>query len=125
MNRTLKGPNRRQVLAGLAATSFARPVRAAPVTLTAAPATAQLAPPEYAPTPVWAYNGATPGPLLRAGQGARMQVRVANGLDEDTAVHWHGLRLENAMDGVPYLTQGPILPGESFDYDFRLPDAGT
>ena len=53
-----------------------------------------------------------------------MRVRVTNGLEEDTAVHWHGLRLENAMDGVPYLTQGPIPPGESFDYDFRLPDAG-
>ena len=119
------GPNRRQVLAGLAAVSFARPVQASPFTLTAAPATAQLAPPEYAPTPVWAFNDQTPGPLLRARQGERMQVQVTNALDEDTAVHWHGLRLENAMDGVPYLTQSPIPPGESFDYDFRLPDAGT
>lgn len=125
MNPTFRGPNRRQVLAGLAAVSFARPARAAPFSLTAAPGTAQLAPPEYDPTPVWAFNGTTPGPLLRARQGARMQVRVTNGLDEDTAVHWHGLRLENAMDGVPYLTQAPIPPGESFDYDFRLPDAGT
>ena len=125
MTRAFRGPNRRQVLAGLAAVSFVRPARAAPFTLTAGPAAVQLAPPEYAPTPVWAFNGAMPGPLLRARQGERMQVRVTNGLEEDTAVHWHGLRLENAMDGVPYLTQGPILPGDSFDYDFRLPDAGT
>ncbi|MGR3512609.1 MAG: multicopper oxidase family protein [Paracoccaceae bacterium] len=125
MSPTFTGPNRRQVLAGLAAVSFVRPAKASPFTLTAAPATAQLAPPEYAPTPVWAFNGATPGPLLRARQGERMRVRVTNGLEQDTAVHWHGLRLENAMDGVPYLTQAPISPGESFDYDFRLPDAGT
>ena len=125
MTPTFTGPNRRQVLAGLAAVSFVRPARAAPFALTAGPASVQLAPSEYAPTPVWAFNGAAPGPLLRGRQGDRMRVRVTNGLEEDTAVHWHGLRLENAMDGVPYLTQGPIPPGESFDYDFRLPDAGT
>jgi FtsP/CotA-like multicopper oxidase with cupredoxin domain len=125
MNQGHSGPNRRQVLAGLAAVSFARPGSAAPFELTAAPATAQLAPADFAPTPVWAFNGTIPGPLLRGKQGARMQVRVTNRLFEATSVHWHGLRLENAMDGVPHMTQPPIGPGASFDYDFRLPDAGT
>jgi FtsP/CotA-like multicopper oxidase with cupredoxin domain len=40
-------------------------------------------------------------------------------------VHWHGIRIDNAMDGVPGLTQAPVPPGGRFDYDFALPDAGT
>jgi len=52
-------------------------------------------------------------------------VRVVNDLAEPTSVHWHGVRLPNAMDGVPGLTQAPIAPGTSFDYRFRPPDAGT
>jgi FtsP/CotA-like multicopper oxidase with cupredoxin domain len=76
-------------------------------------------------TPVWAYDGGTPGPLLRGRQGEELRVRLVNGLPEPTAVHWHGLRLPNAMDGVPHLTQEPVGPGASFDYRFRLPDAGT
>lgn len=54
-----------------------------------------------------------------------MRVIVENGLDQDTTVHWHGIRLPNAMDGVPGLTQPPIKPGESFIYEFTPPDAGT
>ena len=50
---------------------------------------------------------------------------VNNKLGEDTTVHWHGIRLPNAMDGVPGLTQKPIRPGESFIYEFTPPDAGT
>src|SRR6266508_1187155 len=46
-------------------------------------------------------------------------------LAEPTSVHWHGVRLPNAMDGVPGLTQAPVAPGASFDYRFRPPDAGT
>lgn len=118
-------PDRRQVLAGLAAVSFARPGFAAGEVLRAGPAKVQLAPSDYSATDVWAFNGAVPGPVLRGVQGGRMQVTVENGLAEDTSVHWHGLRLENAMDGVPGLTQAPIRPGETFAYDFRTPDAGT
>ena len=40
-------------------------------------------------------------------------------------MHWHGIRLPNAMDGVPHLTQKPIAPGETFAYEFTCPDAGT
>jgi FtsP/CotA-like multicopper oxidase with cupredoxin domain len=53
------------------------------------------------------------------------RIFVENGLDKDTTVHWHGIRLPNAMDGVPGLTQPPINPGEAFLYEFTPPDAGT
>lgn len=76
-------------------------------------------------TNVWAYDGAIPGSALRLKQGQPVRITVHNGLEEDTTVHWHGIRLPNAMDGVPGLTQSPIRPGESFVYDFTPPDAGT
>jgi FtsP/CotA-like multicopper oxidase with cupredoxin domain len=76
-------------------------------------------------TAVWAYNGTVPGPELRVRQGDPLRLVVNNKLGEDTTVHWHGIRLPNAMDGVPGLTQKPIRPGESFSYEFTPPDAGT
>jgi FtsP/CotA-like multicopper oxidase with cupredoxin domain len=68
-----------------------------------------------------------PCPARNSGfrQGDPVRVVVSNKLGEDTTVHWHGIRLPNAMDGVPGLTQPPIRPGESFTYDFTPPDAGT
>ena len=77
------------------------------------------------PTPIWGYDGACPGPTLRIKQGDELKVRLVNDLDQATTVHWHGLRLPNGMDGVPHLTQEPIEPGQSFDYHFAAPDAGT
>jgi FtsP/CotA-like multicopper oxidase with cupredoxin domain len=79
----------------------------------------------YPETAVWSYNGTVPGPEIRAAQGGRLQVEAVNRLDQETTVHWHGLRVPHAMDGVPHLTQAPIAPGESFTYAFDLPDAGT
>lgn len=76
-------------------------------------------------TRVWAYNGTVPGPVLRARQDTSLQATVENGLPEGTTVHWHGIRLPNAMDGVPGLTQPTIQPGARFDYAFTPPDAGT
>jgi FtsP/CotA-like multicopper oxidase with cupredoxin domain len=76
-------------------------------------------------TAVWAYDGTVPGPELRVRQGDPLRLVVNNKLGEDTTVHWHGIRLPNAMDGVPGLTQKPIRPGESFSYEFTPPDAGT
>lgn len=58
-------------------------------------------------------------------RGEEFSVRVVNELAEPTAVHWHGVRVANAMDGAPPLTQAPIAPGASFDYRFVAPDAGT
>jgi len=80
---------------------------------------------DAAATPIWGYDGVSPGPTLRIKQGDELKVRVVNDLSQETVVHWHGLRLPNAMDGVPYLTQPPIKPGGRFDYRFLLPDAGT
>jgi FtsP/CotA-like multicopper oxidase with cupredoxin domain len=65
------------------------------------------------------------GPALQVRRGEGFSVRVVNELAEPTAVHWHGVRLVNAMDGAPPLTQAPIAPGASFDYRFIAPDAGT
>jgi FtsP/CotA-like multicopper oxidase with cupredoxin domain len=66
-----------------------------------------------------------PGPTIRAVQGSRLRVTVENRLAEETTVHWHGVRVPNAMDGVPHLAQPPISPGGRFVYEFDLPDAGT
>lgn len=76
-------------------------------------------------TPVWCYEGTVPGPEIRLRQGEWLRVEVENGLEQETTVHWHGLRIPNAMDGVPELTQPPIRPGQSFRYQFQVPDAGT
>ena len=77
-------------------------------------------------TDVWAYNGSVPGPQLRYRQGGRLAVVVENALGVETTVHWHGIRVPNAMDGVPHLTQKPIAAnGGRFLYEFDLPDAGT
>jgi FtsP/CotA-like multicopper oxidase with cupredoxin domain len=67
----------------------------------------------------------TPGPTLRARRGEELAVRLINETAEPTALHWHGVRIANAMDGVPGLTQAPVAPGATFDYRFVVPDAGT
>jgi FtsP/CotA-like multicopper oxidase with cupredoxin domain len=76
-------------------------------------------------TEAWCYDGRVPGREIRLRQGQRLKVVVENRLGEETTVHWHGLRVPNAMDGVPHLTQKPIAPGETFTYVFTVPDAGT
>jgi FtsP/CotA-like multicopper oxidase with cupredoxin domain len=91
-----------------------------------APARQSLVGSENPATDVWAYNGTVPGPELRFKQGQRLAIAVDNGLEVPTTVHWHGIRLPNAMDGVPHLTQPPIAAkGGRFLYEFELPDAGT
>jgi FtsP/CotA-like multicopper oxidase with cupredoxin domain len=94
-------------------------------TLTAAPGRATLIGPPHPDTDVWSFNDRVPGPELRVRQGERVHIRVENRLPEETTVHWHGVRVPNAMDGVPHLTQQPIAPGQTFDYEFDCPDAGT
>lgn len=93
--------------------------------LETAPAEARIAPSPAPATRIWAFNGALPGPELRVRQGERLRVTITNTLDQPTTVHWHGIRLPNAMDGVPHLTQAPIAPGGKFVYEFDVPDAGT
>jgi len=77
------------------------------------------------PTPVYSYNGQIPGPTIKGKEGSVLVVDVDNQLSEPTSVHWHGLRIDNAMDGVPGVTQDPIQPGERFRYRLSLQEAGT
>ncbi|MBP2018011.1 FtsP/CotA-like multicopper oxidase with cupredoxin domain [Symbiobacterium terraclitae] len=72
-----------------------------------------------------AYNGTVPGPVIRVTEGDKVRIIVKNEMKESTAVHWHGLRLPNNMDGVPFITQDPIPPGGSFTYEFVAKPAGT
>jgi len=73
----------------------------------------------------WGYDPNLPGPLLRARAGDLLRVEVDNQLPAETSVHWHGLALSNDMDGVPGLTQDPIVAGGRFAYEFTVPDPGT
>ncbi len=72
-----------------------------------------------------AYNGRVPGPEIRAREGERLRVVLKNSLAEPTTIHWHGVDVPNAMDGVPGITQSPVQPGESFVYEFEARPAGT
>ena len=99
-----------------------RPTEGRGLTLIAGPAEIDLA---GTLVSTWAYNGGLPGPLLRATAGRRLTVHVTNDLPEPTSVHWHGLAIDNAMDGVPGLTTPEIAPGQTFTYDVVPPDPGT
>lgn len=76
-------------------------------------------------TEVWSYNGVVPGPEIRLKLGDRVKITLKNDLDSPTTIHWHGLRIPQAMDGVPMVSQDPIPPGGTFVYEFTPPDAGT
>ncbi len=76
-------------------------------------------------TKVWAYNGTVPGPQLRIKLGDTLKVDFTNKLPQETTIHFHGVRVPNAMDGVPGVTQPPIKPGEKFVYEFTPKDPGT
>ena len=118
---------RRALLGSLAAAAL--PPRFALATplplLQVRPGRQKLAPGDFPETEIWGYDGTAPGPLIRVAQGERIQRRLVNDLPQATAVHWHGIRIDNAMDGVPHLTQAAVEPGQAFDYDFVAPDAGT
>lgn len=64
------------------------------------------------------YNGMVPGPEIRVIEGEPVRVVVKNEMSQSTSVHWHGQRVPNSMDGVPFITQPPIKPGETFVYEF-------
>ena len=73
----------------------------------------------------WAYNDQVPGPQIRVKQGDRVRLVLKNELPESTAVHFHGLELPNDQDGVPFITQPPVKPGESYTYEFTVPNSGS
>ncbi|HEV8309961.1 MAG TPA: multicopper oxidase domain-containing protein, partial [Methylomirabilota bacterium] len=72
-----------------------------------------------------AYNGRIPGPEIRVREGERVRVLLTNALAEPTTIHWHGVNVPNAMDGVPGVTQKPVPPGSTFVYEFDARPAGT
>lgn len=124
--------SRRRLLQGglaLSALGLGLPLRHAPAAeprlLTAGPGEVLLLEKGQPKTRTWLYDGVSPGPILRARQGEEVNVRLVNQLPQPTTIHWHGIRIDNTMDGVANLTQEPVPPGGTFDYRFTVPDAGT
>ena len=75
----------------------------------------------------WTYNGTVPGPTIKVDPGDHVKVVLDNQLPQSTAIHFHGITVPNAMDGVPDVTQAPVKPGETFTYDFvasQWPEVG-
>jgi len=78
--------------------------------------------------PLWTFADGKWPPLIRLNLGDRLEAKLENRLPrpgEITSIHWHGIRLPNDQDGVPYLVQAPVRPGETFHYSFVPPDTGT
>ena len=73
----------------------------------------------------WGYNGGTPGPTIRVTEGDRVRVTLTNRLPVPTTIHWHGIDVPIAQDGVPGLSQDPVEPGETFVYEFTATNPGT
>jgi FtsP/CotA-like multicopper oxidase with cupredoxin domain len=71
------------------------------------------------------YNGRVPGPEIRVREGEIIRVVLKNYLPEGTTIHWHGVPVPNAMDGVPGVTQEAVMPGESFMYEFEAKPSGS
>jgi FtsP/CotA-like multicopper oxidase with cupredoxin domain len=70
------------------------------------------------------FNGQYPGPLIQVDERSTIQVRFVNRTEFPTAVHWHGVRLDNRFDGAAHVTQDPVPPNGTFDYTIHFPDAG-
>lgn len=128
------GPSRRALLGGVAAFAWApRPtfaqgapgVASADTTWTAAPGKARLKPEPAQETPIWCFDGKSAPPVLRIKHGEAVRLKLENRTEKPLSLHWHGVRNQNAMDGVGGVTQPPIAPGASFTYAFTPPDAGT
>ena len=102
-----------ETLRGTAGTD---PVRSFTLTAETVPVNGQTA---------WTYNGTVPGPELRVTQGDRVRVTLVNHLPVSTTIHWHGIRIPNAEDGVAGITQNAVAPGGTYTYEFVAQDAGT
>jgi hypothetical protein len=74
---------------------------------------------------VWGYNGSCPGPTIQVTQGDRVRILVENRLPESTSMHWHGIEVPIDQDGVPWVSQRPIAPSETFTYEFTVHQEGT
>jgi FtsP/CotA-like multicopper oxidase with cupredoxin domain len=73
----------------------------------------------------WGYNGSVPGPTIEVNEGDRVRITFQNNLPEGTTVHWHGLEVPLAMDGMPFISQPIIEPGKTYTYEFTLHQNGT
>lgn len=73
----------------------------------------------------WCYNDQVPGPQIRVREGDRVRVVLKNELPESTVIHFHGLELPNDQDGVPFVTQPPVKPGQTYTYEFTAPNPGS
>lgn len=90
--------------------------------------TAQASNQEIAPgitVPVWTFNNSVPGPQIRVKQGDTVKITLKNELPEPATIHWHGIPVPNAMDGIPGMTQNAVQPGASFTYTFTANVPGT
>jgi FtsP/CotA-like multicopper oxidase with cupredoxin domain len=94
------------------------------IALEAKPSRLKLFGPDGPESTLWTY-GDELFPVLRLKRGDRLRATLRNSLAEHTSIHWHGVRVPNDMDGVQYVTQRPVAPGESFTYDFPVSDTGT
>jgi len=66
----------------------------------------------------WTYNGTVPGPTIKVQSGDKVRIVLDNQLPQSTTIHFHGILVPNAMDGVPDVTQPPVKPGKKFTYEF-------
>lgn len=111
-------------LIGLPRPGWAQSLGSSEITLTAKPAPMRLRPDASAEVEVWAFNDSL-APVLRVKQGAELRLRLQNETTLPLSLHFHGVRGPNAMDGVSGLTQEPAPRGQSHEYRFIPPDAGT
>ncbi|MFE2871460.1 multicopper oxidase family protein [Embleya sp. NPDC059259] len=118
----LAGGPRALLGTGPAAPRSVLPAADTAVLLDAAPVTVDLG---SRTVPTWGYGDRVPGPEIRVTSGGTVSARLRNNLPQDTTVHWHGVRIDPAMDGAPGLSQVPVPPGGVFDYRFTAPDPGT
>lgn len=108
----------------LPAAARAQPAESPTLTLEARGGLLRLLPEPAAPTPVWAFNAAVPGPLLRVRKGGELRLRLVNALAQPLALHWQGVALPNALDGADGLAGPALAPGGMRDIRFTPPDAG-
>jgi manganese oxidase len=91
--------------------------------LTAEPVQRKIAP--FKTIDTWGYNGSCPGPTIQIQQGDRVRILFENKLPESTTIHWHGLEVPIQQDGIPYISQKPVAPGEKHVYEFTVHQEGT
>ena len=91
--------------------------------LAAEPVKRKIAP--FKTIDAWGYNGSCPGPTIQVRQGDRVRVIFENRLPESTSLHWHGLEVPIEQDGVPWISQKPVAPGEKYVYEFTVHQEGT